>query len=56
MKKKFPLPLKINCEGLSKKHALRLAWALEEHFDYVEIFGLLRRSSFLRSDSLAYFH
>lgn len=37
MKKKFPLPLKVNCEGLSRKLIDDLADQLRHHFRDVQI-------------------
>ena len=37
MKKQLPLPLKIDCTGLSRKHAFELADKLVKHFDLVEM-------------------
>ena len=39
MKKKFPLPLKINCEGLSRKLINDLADQLRLHFRDVQIWA-----------------
>ena len=39
MKKKIPLPLKVNCEGLSRKLINDLADQLRHHFRDVQIWG-----------------
>ena len=39
MKKNFPLPLTIDCEGLSKKIIADLADRLAMHFVDVKVFG-----------------
>lgn len=39
MKHQFPLPLKIDCSGLSQKRTCELADKLAEHFDTVEHWG-----------------
>lgn len=39
MKRKFPLPLTINCDGLSKKRTVELANLLVPHFDQVSLCG-----------------
>ena len=37
MKRYFPPPLRIDCDGLSKKRTIELADLLVEHFDKVEL-------------------
>lgn len=37
MKRYFPIPLRIDCGGLSMKRAIELADKLVEHFDKVEL-------------------
>lgn len=39
MKKNFPLPLQINCDGFDKKLIQELADRLSIHFDTVTIFA-----------------
>lgn len=39
MKREFPLPLNINCDGLSQKRITELADRLSLHFADVKIFG-----------------
>ena len=39
MKRTFPLPLQIDCEGLSKKLIAELADRLSMHFENVSVIG-----------------